>query len=73
MKFWFSYCKYVCEIAGPACYGPYGYYTPYTVWRRVGIIPFMYRYFGQINRTRDSTQKDFDDWVEFKEARKCRN
>ena len=70
MKIRFLLCtnKYVFQVAGPACIGFDGYYTPYHVWRRK--IPFVYSYLGLCNISVKTTEQDINEWIEWKEKQK---
>ena len=72
MKIWMHINKYVFEIAGYGSIGPYGFYTPYRVWRRVWYFPFIYKFLGYMNLTTTSTKKDVDEWIEWKESKEVR-
>lgn len=72
MKIWKRTSKYVFEIAGCGSIGPYGYYTPYRVWRRVWYLPFIYKLLGHINLTTNATKKDIDEWIEWKENKEAK-
>lgn len=63
-RIFFKNDKAVVQVAGPACIGPDGYYTPYHVWCKVKHIPFLYRYLGLIDWSVVCTERDFWEWFE---------
>ena len=70
MKIMFRVDKYVFEIAGRACIGPYGYYTPYKVWRRLWFLPFIYKFFGFCQWNVVDREEDIVKWIEYVKNKK---
>lgn len=70
MKLMLRKNKYVFQVAGPACIGFDGYYTPYQVWRRVWYFPFIYTFFGFCNWSVTDTPQDIVNWIDYIENKR---